>query len=74
MHDLKEEMWLFDEVCDHVGIYESKAAEGLSAFYVGLVQVCWKCCSLVETSYYTRRGPFRIGSFKQAEHGWDSPA
>ena len=36
-HDLEKEMWLFGEVCYHVGIYESKAAEGLSAFYAGLV-------------------------------------
>ena len=37
INDLKNKRWLFGEVCDHVGIYESKAAEGLSAIYVGLV-------------------------------------
>ena len=33
----EKEMWLFDEVVDHVGIYGSKGADGLSAFNVGLV-------------------------------------
>ena len=34
---MKKERWLFDEVVDHVGIYGSKGAEGLSAFNAGLV-------------------------------------
>ena len=33
----EKERWLFVEVVDHVGIYGSKVAEGLSAFNVGLV-------------------------------------
>ena len=33
----EKERWLFDEVVDHVGIYGSKAAEGLPAFNAGLV-------------------------------------
>ena len=37
MHDIEQEVWLFEEVCDHVGMYGSKVAEGLSAFNVGLV-------------------------------------
>ena len=37
MHDLEKERWLFGKVVDHVGIYESKAAKGFSAFNVGLV-------------------------------------
>ena len=37
IHDFEKEMWLFGVVCDHVGIYDTKAAEGLSAFYVDLV-------------------------------------
>ena len=40
VYDLREkERWLFDEVVDRVGIYESKGAEGLSAFNAGLVCV-----------------------------------
>ena len=31
VHDLEKKVWLFGQVCDHVGIYESKVAEGLSA-------------------------------------------
>ena len=33
------ERWLFDEVDDHVGIYGSNGAEGLSAFNAGLVNI-----------------------------------
>ena len=33
----EKERWLFGEVFDHVGIYGSKVAEGLSVFNVGLV-------------------------------------
>ena len=32
-----KERWLFDEVVDHVGIYGSNGAEGLSAFNADLV-------------------------------------
>ena len=35
-----KERWLFDEMVDHVGIYGSKGAEGLSAFNAGLVFQC----------------------------------
>ena len=36
MHDLESDRWPFDEVVDHVKIYGAKAAEGFSAFNVGL--------------------------------------
>ena len=37
-HILENERWLLGDMIDHVGIYGSRVAEGLSAFYVGLVQ------------------------------------
>ena len=37
MHNLEKERWLFAEVVDHNKIYESNAAEGFSAFNIGLV-------------------------------------
>ena len=42
VYDL-EKRWLFDEVIDHVGIYGSKGAEGLSAFNAGLVTLVIAC-------------------------------
>ena len=39
IHDLEKDGWLFVQVIDHVGIYGSKVAEGLSAFNVGLVDI-----------------------------------
>ena len=36
----EKERWLFDKVVDHVGIYWSKGAEGLSAFNAALVKIC----------------------------------
>ena len=57
----EKERWLFDEVVDHVGIYGSKGAEGLSAFNAGLVKIVsttwstselWLCIySVVMISY-----------------------
>ena len=35
--ELERERWLFGEVVDHVEIYGSKVAEGLSTFIIGLV-------------------------------------
>ena len=37
IYDLENEMWLFGDMIDHVGIYGSRVAEGLSTFNVGLV-------------------------------------
>ena len=37
LHDL--EVWLFGEVCDHVGIYGYGVAEGLLMFNVDLIQL-----------------------------------
>ena len=38
IYDLENERWLLGDMIDHVGIYGSRVAEGLSAFNVGLVQ------------------------------------
>ena len=37
IYDLENERWLLGDMIDHVRIYGSRVAEGLSAFYVGLV-------------------------------------
>ena len=37
IYDLENERWLLGDMTDHVGIYGSRVAEGLSAFNVGLV-------------------------------------
>ena len=37
IYDLENERWLLGDMIDHVGIYGSRVAEGLSAFSVGLV-------------------------------------
>ena len=37
IYDLENERWLLRDIIDHVGIYGSRVAEGLSAFNVGLV-------------------------------------
>ena len=39
IYDLENERWLLGDMIDHVGIYGSRVAEGLSAFNVGLVLV-----------------------------------
>ena len=39
IYDLENERWLLGDMIDHVGIYGSRVAEGLSAFSVGLVLV-----------------------------------
>ena len=39
IHDLENEKWLLGDMIDHVGIYGSRVAEGLSAFNVGLVNM-----------------------------------
>ena len=36
IYDLENEKWLLGDMIDHVGIYGSREAEGLSAFNVGL--------------------------------------
>ena len=37
IYDLENERWLLGDMIDHVGIYGSRVAEGLSAFNVSLV-------------------------------------
>ena len=37
IYDLENERWLFGDMIDHVGIYGSRVAEGLSTSNVGLV-------------------------------------
>ena len=39
IYDLENERWLLGDMIDHVGIYGSKVAEGLSAFNAGLVYI-----------------------------------
>ena len=39
IYDLENERWLLGDMIDHVGIYGSKVAEGLSAFNAGLVKL-----------------------------------
>ena len=39
IYDLENERWLLGDMIDHVGIYGSRVAEGLSAFNSGLVIV-----------------------------------
>ena len=41
IYDLENETWLLGDMIDHVGIYGSRVAEGLSAFNVGLVNSLW---------------------------------
>ena len=40
IYDLENERWLFGHMIDHVGIYGSGVAEGLSTFNIGLVTSC----------------------------------
>ena len=42
IYDLENEKWLFGDIIDHVGIYGSRVAEGLSASNVGLVYALCK--------------------------------
>ena len=47
IYDLENERWLLGDMIDHVGIYGSGVAEGLSAFSVGLVH----CVSVIISSW-----------------------
>ena len=47
MHDLENDRWLLGDMIDHVGIYGSGVAEGLSAFNVGLVVIVWHWAQMV---------------------------
>ena len=58
IYDLENERWLLGDMIDHVGIYGSRVAEGLSAFNVGLVaslKYLWhmqkQCCELFHTPH-----------------------
>ena len=42
IYDLENVRWLLGDMIDHVGIYGSRVAEGLSAFNVGLVRLSWQ--------------------------------
>ena len=43
IYDLENERWLLGDIIDHVGIYRSRVAGGLSAFNVGLVNSFLGC-------------------------------
>ena len=45
IYDLENERWLLGDMIDHVEIYGSRVAEGLSAFNVGLVSHKIVICS-----------------------------
>ena len=45
IYDLENERWLLGDMIDHVGIYGSRVAEGLSAFNVGLVPYYMLLCT-----------------------------
>ena len=45
-------LWLADKVVNHVGIYGSKAAEGLSAFQRRSCVLLWLCHQLLSNSCY----------------------
>ena len=58
IYDLENERWLLGGMIDHVGIYGSRVAEGLSAFNVGLVYLGgtigdqWAVDSAIGTGFY----------------------
>ena len=58
IYDLENERWLLGDMIDHVGIYGSRVAEGLSAFNVGLVLFPW-CIDFLCPMYFV------IMSYKQ---------
>ena len=47
IYDLENERWLFGDMIDHVGIYGSRVAEGLSTFNVGLVHQLVPCAFII---------------------------
>ena len=47
IYDLENERWMLGDMIDHVGIYGSRVAEGLSAFNVGLVSDNFTGLSLI---------------------------
>ena len=57
IYDLENERWLLGDMIDHVGIYGSRVAEGLSAFNVGLV-VNWNRYSMHNWAQF--RSPFYL--------------
>ena len=65
IYDLENERWLLGDMIDHVGIYGSKVAEGLSAFNAGLVyfwhhRIKIKLCSYVIRSTRSPSGSQRL--------------
>ena len=53
IYDLENERWLLGDMIDHVGIYGSRVAEGLSAFNVSLVYYIWNMnCKLKYNSVF----------------------
>ena len=68
IYDLENERWLFRDMIDHVGIYGSRVAEGLSAFNVGLVS---SLSSFV--LHFIAIGQFKLESQSgNAKFGWKS--
>ena len=51
IYDLENERWLLGDMIDHVGIYGSKVAEGLSAFNAGLVKLLEHLMGANESSH-----------------------
>ena len=69
IYDLENERWLLGYMIDHVGIYGSRVAEGLSAFNVGLVYsyfyiYIWYCITLLWCTmllpYFVRKDEIKM--------------
>ena len=58
IYDLENERWLLGDMIDHVGIYGSRVAEGLSAFNVGLVGI--HCTWFLINCYFTFIHPITL--------------
>ena len=56
IYDLENERWLLGDMIDHVGIYGSRVAEGLSAFSVGLFPIVGGCTMIVFPLFYIHTG------------------
>ena len=57
IYDLENERWLLGDMIDHVGIYGSRVAEGLSASNVGLVDFVFKTLSQKSTNLVLCQNP-----------------
>ena len=54
IYDLENERWLLGDMIDHVGIYGSRVAEGLSASNVGLV-LNSHCPNIVQNTFQSSK-------------------